>query len=183
MFCFMHSLLCVYAVGSTFLCTIVPPFQWLLVCIDKNCQVHVKVVWDAVLSLPGTPTCNYTFFFFYHSCEKRYKAFCIFMIAMFTLWSGAAWERSYRIAGNFREVHIFAIFATHGQNAKIRTAKYKTVKIWTRELLEIFTPCVLCASLARSGIWQWHYSTISNRQTTSYPFPQDIFCPLLARRW
>jgi len=29
----------------------------------------------------------------------------------------------YRIAGNFREVQIFAIFATHDKNAKIRTAK------------------------------------------------------------
>ena len=35
----------------------------------------------------------------------------------------------YRIAGNFHEVHIFAIFATHDQNAKIRTLKYETVKI------------------------------------------------------
>ena len=35
----------------------------------------------------------------------------------------------YRIAGNFREVHIFAIFTTHDQNAKIRTAKYETAKI------------------------------------------------------
>ena len=88
----------------------------------------------------------------------------------------------YRIAGNFREVQIFAIFATHDQNAKIRTSKYETAKIWTRELLEIFTPCVLCASLARSDVWLWHYSAISNRQTTSYPFPWDIFRPLLARR-
>ena len=31
--------------------------------------------------------------------------------------------RKYRIAGNFREVQIFAIFATHDKNAKIRTAK------------------------------------------------------------
>ena len=35
----------------------------------------------------------------------------------------------YRIAGNFREVQNFAIFATHDQNAKIRTAKYETAKI------------------------------------------------------
>ena len=35
----------------------------------------------------------------------------------------------YRIAGNFREVQIFAIFATYDQNAKIRTAKYETAKI------------------------------------------------------
>ena len=35
----------------------------------------------------------------------------------------------YRIAGNFREVQIFAIFATNDQNAKIRTVKYKTAKI------------------------------------------------------
>ena len=34
----------------------------------------------------------------------------------------------YRIAGNFREVQIFAIFATHDQNAKIRTAKYEPGK-------------------------------------------------------
>ena len=45
----------------------------------------------------------------------------------------------YRIVGNFREVQIFA---THDQNAKIRTAKH----------LEIFTPCVLCTSLARSDV-------------------------------
>ena len=89
---------------------------------------------------------------------------------------------TYHIAGNFREVQIFAIFATHDQNAKIRTAKYETAKIWTRELLEIFTPCVLCASLARSDVWRWHYSAISNRRTTSYPFPRNIFRPLLARR-
>ena len=35
---------------------------------------------------------------------------------------------AYRIAGNFREVQIFAIFATHDQNAKIRTAKYEPGK-------------------------------------------------------
>ena len=29
----------------------------------------------------------------------------------------------YRIAGNFREVQIFAIFVTHDQNANIKTAK------------------------------------------------------------
>ena len=34
----------------------------------------------------------------------------------------------YRIAGNFREVQIFVIFATHDQNVKIRIAKYETVK-------------------------------------------------------
>ena len=31
--------------------------------------------------------------------------------------------RVYRIAGNFHEVKIFAIFVTHDQNAKIRTMK------------------------------------------------------------
>ena len=36
--------------------------------------------------------------------------------------------RRYRIAGNFHEVQIFAIFATHDQNAKIRTAKYEPRK-------------------------------------------------------
>ena len=35
----------------------------------------------------------------------------------------------YCIAGNFHKVQIFAIFVTHDQNAKIRTAKYETVKI------------------------------------------------------
>ena len=34
----------------------------------------------------------------------------------------------YRIAGNFHEVQIFTIFATHDQNAKIRTAKYEPRK-------------------------------------------------------
>jgi len=29
----------------------------------------------------------------------------------------------YRIAGNFCEVQIFAIFATHDRNAKIKAAK------------------------------------------------------------
>ena len=38
-------------------------------------------------------------------------------------------EKVYRIAGNFREVQIFAIFATHDQNANIKTAKYETAKI------------------------------------------------------
>ena len=32
-------------------------------------------------------------------------------------------REGYCIAGNFREVKIFAIFATHNQNTKIRTAK------------------------------------------------------------
>ena len=31
--------------------------------------------------------------------------------------------------GNFYEVQIFVIFATHDQNGKIRTSKYETVKI------------------------------------------------------
>ena len=81
--------------------------------------------------------------------------------------NGVTMERvdNYCIAGNFRNVQIFA---THNQNAKIRIAKYKTAKIWTRELLKIFTPCNLCTSLARSDVWRWHYSAISNRQTTSY---------------
>ena len=35
----------------------------------------------------------------------------------------------YCIAGNFREVQIFAIFATHDQNVKIRTAKYEPRKV------------------------------------------------------
>ena len=35
----------------------------------------------------------------------------------------------YHIVGNFREVQIFAIFATQDQNAKIRTAKYESAKI------------------------------------------------------
>ena len=35
----------------------------------------------------------------------------------------------YHIAGNFRKVQIFVIFATNDQNAKIRTAKYETAKI------------------------------------------------------
>ena len=39
----------------------------------------------------------------------------------------------YYIAGNFREVQIFAIFATHDQNAKIKTAKIKQLKFCTRE--------------------------------------------------
>ena len=30
---------------------------------------------------------------------------------------------AYRIAGNFHKVQIFAIFATHDENAKIRTMK------------------------------------------------------------
>ena len=46
----------------------------------------------------------------------------------------------YRIAGNFREVQIFAIFATHDQNAKIRTAK-----ILTRALFGNFLPHAFCA--------------------------------------
>ena len=50
-------------------------------------------------------------------------------------------------------------------------------------ILEIFIPCILCASLAQSDVQRWHYSTISNRQTTSYPLPRDIFRPPLARRW
>ena len=37
-------------------------------------------------------------------------------------------SKHYRIAGNFRKVQIFAIFATHDQNAKIRTAKYEPGK-------------------------------------------------------
>ena len=44
---------------------------------------------------------------------------------------------AYHIAGNFREVQIFAIFAifaTHDQNAKIGTAKYELRK-FERELL------------------------------------------------
>ena len=56
---------------------------------------------------------------------------------------------SYRIAGNFREVQIFAIFATHDQNAKIRTAKFQhlnfCVKNWTRGN---FRTCVLCAIIS-----------------------------------
>ena len=32
-------------------------------------------------------------------------------------------SETYRIAGNVREVQIFAIFVTHDKNAKIRTAK------------------------------------------------------------
>ena len=55
-------------------------------------------------------------------------------------------SHKYRIAGNFREVQIFAIFATHDQNTKIRIVKYETAN------LEIFTPCVLCASLAGSDV-------------------------------
>ena len=41
--------------------------------------------------------------------------------------TGYMWKVLYdiqsRIARNFREVQIFAIFATHDQNAKIRTVK------------------------------------------------------------
>ena len=37
-------------------------------------------------------------------------------------------EEAYRIARNFREVQLFVIFATHDQNAKIRTTKYETAK-------------------------------------------------------
>ena len=36
--------------------------------------------------------------------------------------------RVYHIAGNFREVQIFAIFVTHDQNAKIRTMKQELQK-------------------------------------------------------
>ena len=56
-------------------------------------------------------------------------------------------HKDYRIAGNFRQVQIFAIFATHDQNAKIKTAKYEKFE---HVKLEIFTSCVLCTSLARS---------------------------------
>ena len=76
-----------------------------------------------------------------------------------------------------RGPNFHTIFVTHDQNTKIRTAK-----IWTRELLEIFTPCVLCTGLVWSDVSHWHYSAISNRLTTSYPFPRDIFHPLLAWR-
>ena len=30
-----------------------------------------------------------------------------------------------------------------------------------------------------SDVWRWHYSAISNRQTTSYPLSRDIFHPPL----
>ena len=59
------------------------------------------------------------------------------MYCVVVLYSGTC---MYHIVGNFREVQIFAIFATHDQNAKIRTAKYETTKILTHELLEIFYP-------------------------------------------
>ena len=51
------------------------------------------------------------------------------------------WPVAYRIAGNFREVQIFAIFATHDQNAKIRTVKYEPRKFeheLLRELLNLW---------------------------------------------
>ena len=35
----------------------------------------------------------------------------------------------YRIAGNFREVQIFAVFATHDQNAKISTPELLREKL------------------------------------------------------
>ena len=45
--------------------------------------------------------------------------------------------------GNFHEVQIFAIFATHDQNTKIRTAKisrtFAWTFAWTFEHAEIFT--------------------------------------------
>ena len=53
-------------------------------------------------------------------------------------------KNCYRIVGNFREVQFFAIFLTHDQNAKIRTAKYQTAKIWTRGLWK-FLPRAFCA--------------------------------------
>ena len=40
----------------------------------------------------------------------------------------------YCIAGNFCEVQIFAIFATHDQNAKIRTAKISTPELLREKL-------------------------------------------------
>ena len=35
----------------------------------------------------------------------------------------------YRIVGNFRELQIFTIFATHNQYVTIRTVKYETAKM------------------------------------------------------
>ena len=51
------------------------------------------------------------------------------------------WCYWYRIAGNFCEVQIFAIFATHDQNAK-----FEHVNFWK------FLPHAFCASLARSDV-------------------------------
>ena len=61
---------------------------------------------------------------------------------MLSSWANPAWHL-YRIAGNFCEVQIFAIFATHNQNAKIRTAKYETAKFEHVNLWK-FLPRAFC---------------------------------------
>ena len=47
-----------------------------------------------------------------------------------TRWSSINKRGAYRIARNFREVQIFAIFATHDRNTKTKTAKILTAKIY-----------------------------------------------------
>ena len=52
----------------------------------------------------------------------------------------------YHLVKNFHEIQIFAIFATHDQNTKIKTTKIWHMNfVWTFELMEIFTRvfCVL----------------------------------------
>ena len=46
-------------------------------------------------------------------------------------------------SGKFSRGPNFRDFRDQDKNAKISTVKYETVKIWTHELLKIFTPCVL----------------------------------------
>ena len=86
-------------------------------------------------------------------------------------------------SGKFLRGPDFHDFRSPQPKCKNKNREIQSCEIWIRELLEIFTPCVLCTGLTRSDLWQWHYSTsaISSRQTTSYPFPRDIFCPLLVQ--
>ena len=53
--------------------------------------------------------------------------------------------KGYRIVGNFREVQIFAIFTTHDQNAKIRTAKYTKPRKFEHVNFWKFLPHAFCA--------------------------------------
>ena len=60
----------------------------------------------------------------------------------------------YRIAGNFREVQIFTIFATHDQKRENKNREIRNrenLNMWT---FEKFYPRVLCASLAQSDVWR-----------------------------
>lgn len=113
MFCFMHSLLCVYAVGSTFLCTclslhssgcwyaLTKTVKYMWKCIKACVRLNhpwggevFKIVLCAGLvlscSLPSLSLLSWAsqvhphviklffflppFYFWHHSCEKRYKA-------------------------------------------------------------------------------------------------------------